>query len=164
MLGRESLYRMEKKCVGRCAWQKCYNEKVMVKFNYNVDKYIQRHWNTLKHTINALKYIIGTLKYTMNVLQVHWNTLKYTINVLKYIHILSNTLKDIEIHYTNTIHTSKYIQVHSNTFKYIDIYYKYIELHHKCTISALKYIKIYYKYIKIHSYTFKYFERHWNTL
>jgi hypothetical protein len=25
------------------AWQKRYNEKVMVKFNYNVDKYIQTH-------------------------------------------------------------------------------------------------------------------------
>jgi hypothetical protein len=40
MLGRESLYRVKKKCVGGCTWQKCYNEKVMVKFNYNVDKYI----------------------------------------------------------------------------------------------------------------------------
>jgi hypothetical protein len=50
------------------AWQKRYNEKVMVKFNYSVDKYIQTHWNTLKHTINALKYIIGTLKYTTNIL------------------------------------------------------------------------------------------------
>jgi hypothetical protein len=41
MLGRESLYRVKKKCVGGFAWQKRYNEKVMVKFNYNVDKYIQ---------------------------------------------------------------------------------------------------------------------------
>jgi hypothetical protein len=57
-----------KKCVGGCAWQKHYNEKVMVKFNYTVDKYIQTHWNILKHTINALKYIIDTLKYTINIL------------------------------------------------------------------------------------------------
>jgi hypothetical protein len=43
MLGRESLYSMEKKCIGGCVWQKRYNEKVMVKFNYNVDKYIQTY-------------------------------------------------------------------------------------------------------------------------
>jgi hypothetical protein len=43
MLGRESLYRVKKECVGGCTWQKRYNEKVMVKFNYNVDKYIQTH-------------------------------------------------------------------------------------------------------------------------
>jgi hypothetical protein len=57
----------------------------------------------------------------------------------------------------------KCIQKHSNTFKYIEIYYKYIEIYHKYTTSTLKYIKIYYKYIKIPSYTFKYFEKHWNT-
>jgi hypothetical protein len=42
-LGRELLYRVKKKCVGGCAWQKRCNEKVMVKFDYNVDKYIQTH-------------------------------------------------------------------------------------------------------------------------
>jgi hypothetical protein len=68
MLETESLYRVKNKCVGGCAWQKPYNENVMVKFNYNVDKYIQTHSNTLKHTINALKYIIDTLKYTTNIL------------------------------------------------------------------------------------------------
>jgi hypothetical protein len=41
MLGRESLYRVKKKSVGWRTWQKLYNEKVMVKFNYNVNKYIQ---------------------------------------------------------------------------------------------------------------------------
>jgi hypothetical protein len=43
MLGRESLYREKNKCVYGCAWQKRYNENVMVKFNYNVDKYIEIH-------------------------------------------------------------------------------------------------------------------------
>jgi hypothetical protein len=75
---------MKKKCIGGCAWKKRYNENVMVKFNYNVDKYIQTHWNTLKHTINALRYIIGTLKYTTNILYVHSNTFKYTMHTFKY--------------------------------------------------------------------------------
>jgi hypothetical protein len=43
MLGRESLYRVKQNCVSGCAWQKRYNENVMVKFNYNVDKYIEIH-------------------------------------------------------------------------------------------------------------------------
>jgi hypothetical protein len=29
---RESLYRVKQKCVSGCAWQKRYNENVMVKF------------------------------------------------------------------------------------------------------------------------------------
>jgi hypothetical protein len=32
MLERESLYRVEKKCASGGAWQKRYNENVMVKF------------------------------------------------------------------------------------------------------------------------------------
>jgi hypothetical protein len=77
MLGRESLYREEKKCVGGCAWQKRYNENVMVKFNYNVDKI---HSNTLKnietyykcikiyyrHIEIHHKYIVSTFKYIMH--------------------------------------------------------------------------------------------------
>jgi hypothetical protein len=31
------------------------------------------------------------------------NKLKYTMNTLKYIHILLDTLKDIEIHYKDAI-------------------------------------------------------------
>jgi hypothetical protein len=73
-------------------------------FNYNVDKYIQTHWNTLKHTINALRYIIGTFKYTTNILYVHSNTFKYI--QIHHNHIVS-TLKYIQIHY-------EYIQIHLN--------------------------------------------------
>jgi hypothetical protein len=51
-------------------------------------------------------------------LQVYWNILKYTINTLKYIHILSNTLKDIEIYYKDIICTF----INSNTFKYFQIH------------------------------------------
>jgi hypothetical protein len=43
MLGRESLYRMKKKCIGGCALQKRYNENVMV--------------NSITMLINTFKHI-----------------------------------------------------------------------------------------------------------
>jgi hypothetical protein len=85
MLGRKSLYRVKNKCVGGCAWQKRYNENVMVKFNYNVDKYYK--FIEIHH-----KYILSTFKYIQihyEYIQIHHkyivSTFKYTMNTFKYI-------------------------------------------------------------------------------
>jgi hypothetical protein len=119
MLGRESLYRVEKKCVGRCAWQKYYNENVMVKFNYNVDKYIQTHWNTL----NIESYYKCIEIYCRHI-EIHH---KYTISTFKYIQIY---YAYIQIHPKYIVSTLKYIQIHyellhSNIFKFILNTFKY---------------------------------------
>jgi hypothetical protein len=48
--------------------------------NYNVEKYIQTHWNTLKCTICALNYIEIHHQYN----EVHYNTLKCIEKTFKY--------------------------------------------------------------------------------
>jgi hypothetical protein len=33
-VGKESMWIVKSKCIGGCSWQKCYNENVMVKFQF----------------------------------------------------------------------------------------------------------------------------------
>jgi hypothetical protein len=120
VLGRESLYRMKKKYVSRCTWQKHYNGNVMVKFQLQCQ---QIHSNTLKYIeiyykcIEIFyKHIKIYHKYTMNTFKYTTNTFKYTIHMFKY----------------------TYIRVLLNVLKYIKIYYKCIKIHHIYIISTFE--------------------------
>jgi hypothetical protein len=89
MLGRESLYRVKKKCVGRCVWQKLYNENVMVKFQLqcreihsNTLKYIETFYKCIeieyRHIEIHHKCIICTFKY----IQIYYAYIQIHLNAI----------------------------------------------------------------------------------
>jgi hypothetical protein len=74
MLGRESLYKVKKICVGGCAWQKRHHENVIVKFQLqcqeiysNTLKCIETYYKCIeiyyRHIEINHKYITSTFKY-----------------------------------------------------------------------------------------------------
>jgi hypothetical protein len=65
-----------------CAWQKRYNENVMVKFQLQYQKI---HSNTLKYIETYYKCIeIYNKHIEKHYKQIHSNTFQYIINTLKY--------------------------------------------------------------------------------